>query len=84
MLAESFAHQREWDVPRAGIRLSKLGASVVSEFEFIEHGDQPTYWQVWHVVGQRHAAFVTYTCDPGDADVELANRQRIVESMQLT
>jgi len=81
-LAETYASQRAWDVAGSDIRITALENSAVSEFGFTEHGDNPTYWQVWHVVGDRRAAFITYTCDPKDAEIEAADRRKIVESFQ--
>ena len=83
-LAASFAGQRHWDLADMDIRTTTVGDSTISEFEFTEHGDTPTYWQVWHVVGPRRAAFATYTCEPERSHLEAADRQKIIESLEWT
>jgi hypothetical protein len=81
-LAQSFAQQRHWEVAASQIHATTNGINAVTEFEFTEHGDNPTYWQVWHVVGPRRAAFITYTCKPTDANVEANDRRKIVASFR--
>jgi len=62
--------------------MSSLPNSTVSEFAFAEHGDVATYWQVWHLVGDKRAAFITYTSDPTDSSAEESERQGIVKSFR--
>lgn len=81
-LAQSFADQRGWDLNANTISVSGARKDAVSQFEFTEHGDAAAYWQVWHIVGNRRIAFITYTCDPADADVEAADRKEIVDSFR--
>jgi hypothetical protein len=81
-LAQSFIREREWDVSDKEIRATSIGGCSATEFQFTEHGYHPTYWQVWHLVGTRRAAFITYSCDPKDSELEPAERQRIVESFR--
>lgn len=87
-LARSFARQRQrqrqrqWDLPDREIRSSSVENYSITTFEFIEHGDKPTYWQVWHLVAVDRAAFITYTCVPADSEAEVVDRQRIVESFR--
>jgi hypothetical protein len=82
-LARSFARQRLWDLPDSQIRTSRTRANdSIAMFEFVEHGDSPTYWQVWHLVNAGRASFITYTCEVADSEVEAIERQRIVDSFR--
>jgi hypothetical protein len=81
-LADGFVSQRAWDVGEADIRVKGTNAFAVSEFEFTQHGDDPSYWQVWHAVGAQRAALITYTSDPEDAEMETAERNEIVDSFR--
>jgi hypothetical protein len=81
-LARSFAQQRQWDLPEGEIRTSSVEKYSITVFEFTEHGDSPTYWQVWHLVAVDRAAFITYTCDPADSEAEAVQRQCIVDSFR--
>lgn len=81
-LARSFARQRQWDLPESEIRTSGVENYSITMFEFTEHGDSPTYWQVWHLVAVDRAAFITYTCGPVDKESEASERKRIVESFR--
>jgi hypothetical protein len=81
-LALSFAREREWDVSDDEIRAFRIGDSSAAEFGLTERGDNPAYWQVWHLVGADRAAFITYTCDPDDSELEATERRRIVESFR--
>jgi hypothetical protein len=81
-LAWSFCKQRHWDVSDKKIQISNAVSGSISEFAFVEHGDNPTYWQVWHVVGVDRVAFITYTCDLADSELERVERQSIVKSLR--
>lgn len=81
-LAASWASQRSWDVSEQRIRTFGTEANAISEFEFTEHGDQPAFWHVWHVVGESRAAFVTYTCEPADSELESKERNAIISSLR--
>lgn len=64
-------------------RLMHFGMHAV-EFETIERSDEDlTFWQVWAIVGERRAAFVTYVCDAADALVEKSERERIMASFSF-
>jgi hypothetical protein len=77
-----FASQRSWDLTDAQIRYSTISGSALSDFEFIEHGDRPTYWHIWHIIGNQRAAFISYISDPKDAPLEAVAALQIVESFR--
>jgi hypothetical protein len=81
-LAIQCARDRRWNISEVELHNSVIDGCPVSEFAHIERSREATYWQVWHIVGSRHAAFVTYTCDAADADTERAERTAIVESLR--
>lgn len=82
LLTRDFIHQRTWDIEDDEIEKLVIQGVSATVFEFVEHGDNPTYWQVWHLVGTKHAAFITYMCDPADSEVEEGDRRRIIESLR--
>lgn len=81
-LARAFVQQQHWDLHDHRIHASSVDGNSMTMFAFTEHGDNPTYWQVWHIVGTDRAAFITYTCDPADSDVEDVERRSIVDSFR--
>lgn len=81
-LAESFAAERAWDLGDSEIRIAGTNDNAISEFEYTEHGDHTTYWQVWHVIDCHRAAFITYTSNPEDAHLEESERRQIVASFR--
>lgn len=81
-LALSFAKERSWPISEREVRRYHIDGSAATEFQFTESGDSPSYWQVWHVVGDRCTVFVTYTSSADDLTVEAKDRVQIVESLR--
>lgn len=81
-LAESFADQRGWDLADGSVQIAQISGCPASAIEFIESGDESSFWQVWNIVGRDRSAFLTYTCDPDDVTLEAAERDQIIRSFR--
>lgn len=81
-LAEMFARERGWKLQRREVVSYRIDNCPVSEFTFIERDDEPTFWQVWHIVEEKRMAFITYNCSLIDAEIESEMRQKIIKSFK--
>ena len=81
-LAKSYAKQRGWLLDDDSIRITIVDRSFCAEFEYVELGDDSTYWQVWHIVDSTRLVFATYLCAPSYAGIECEERKAIIASLR--
>jgi len=80
-LAVEFAKQKGWLDVSAATQFICDG-SPASYFVFVEEGDEPTFWRVWHLLDRTRVALLTYNCALGSEDVELSACEEVVESFR--
>jgi hypothetical protein len=80
-LAQSYVKQQQWAIQDPGILTSSIDEFAIAMFDVVDN-EISTYWQVWHLVGDDRAAFITYTCDFADSKIEATAREEIVKSFR--
>lgn len=80
-LAKSFAASRGWMIDDHQIIVRTISKSPAAELKYVEKA-QKAFWQVWHILNYSRLAFLTYTCQDEDRDVELSDRMAVVESFR--
>ncbi len=81
-IAKKYATQREWRVPDDAVRLTEIDGSPCAVFEYVQSGDESSYWQVWHILDSTRLVFITYVCDSNESTAELSERNAVVASLK--
>ena len=79
--ATAYALQRGWNNPSNALKVFNIGSSSASEFSMQEkHDGELDYWRIWHVIGKKRMAFITYNCLASDKSVEADLCDSIINS----
>ena len=81
-LAVDYALQRGWNDPTNSLRIFNIKSSPTTEFSVQENCDgELYYWRIWHVMGKKQVAFITYNCLVSDKSVEADLCDLIINSL---
>jgi hypothetical protein len=81
-LAHDTARDFGWRIPPEQVKTLALGGKPAATFSVVEAGAEPRFWQVWHVLDDTRAAFVTYSSEAADQGLEASKRAAILTSFR--